>query len=254
MGVNIPLLGKGLAYSESFSSLAKLWGWISLLSPGTCITNLPSSVLHGPKTLLQSTSALLILDLVVRKSFVPGVLVVGHSLVPVNNGYLLDRCLYYFQDGLQVRVQRMEKELELLTADFRAWLDWGGGPSETIRLPPPLTPAHIIKLLGKVTLQRLDELRNMLPFESLERVQADIAAIQQMHEERTEPALRAVGCNTKMLLQKVKEMESAVERLTDEQKQLLTALALLEEQLSQTRLELQAARAANKDMDSSIVK
>ncbi|XP_055487404.1 SUN domain-containing protein 2-like isoform X2 [Leucoraja erinacea] len=156
------------------------------------------------------------------------------------------------QAGLQVRVQRMEKELELLTADFRAWLDWGGGSSETIRLPPPLTPAHIIKLLGKVTLQRLDELRNMLPFESLERVQADIAAIQQMHEERTEPALRAVGCNTKMLLQKVKEMESAVERLTDEQKQLLTALALLEEQLGQTRLELQAARAVNKDMDSSM--
>ncbi|XP_032883670.1 formin-like protein 1 [Amblyraja radiata] len=55
-----------------------------------------------------------------------------------------------------------------------------------------------------------------------------------------------------MLLQKVKEMESAVERLTDEQKQLLTALALLEEQLSQTRLELQAARAAQKDMDSSM--
>ncbi|XP_032869051.1 SUN domain-containing protein 2-like [Amblyraja radiata] len=146
----------------------------------------------------------------------------------------------------------MEKELDLLTAAFRAWLDWGGEPSETTRLPPPPTPAHIIKLLGKVTLQRLEELREMLPFESLERVQADIAAIQQMHEERTEPALRAVGCNTKMLLQKVKEMESAVERLTDEQKQLLTALVLVEEQLSQTRLELQAARAGQKDVDSSM--
>ncbi|XP_055487597.1 uncharacterized protein LOC129694866 isoform X1 [Leucoraja erinacea] len=54
------------------------------------------------------------------------------------------------------------------------------------------------------------------------------------------------------VLQEVKEMESAVERLTDEQKQLLTALALLEEQLSQTRLELQTAHVAQKDMDPSM--
>ncbi|XP_055486544.1 SUN domain-containing protein 2-like isoform X2 [Leucoraja erinacea] len=59
---------QGLAYLELFSPFAKLWGWISLLSPGTCITNLPSSVVHGPKTLLQSTSALLILDPVGRYS------------------------------------------------------------------------------------------------------------------------------------------------------------------------------------------
>ncbi|XP_032869057.1 SUN domain-containing protein 2-like [Amblyraja radiata] len=154
------------------------------------------------------------------------------------------------QAGLQVRVHRMEKELDQLTAAFRARLDWGGESSETISLPLSLTPAHIIKLLGKVTLQNQDELQNMLPFESLERVEPDIAAIQQMHEELTEPALSPDDC--KMMLQKVKEMESAVERLTDEQKQLLTALALLEEQLSQTRLEMQAARAGQKDVDSSM--
>ncbi|XP_055486233.1 SUN domain-containing protein 2-like isoform X2 [Leucoraja erinacea] len=253
---------QGLAYSKSFSPLAKLWGWILLLSPEKA---LPLVYWWLGTAWYQLTTAISLIDVFTVSRCVPHVkkwmllvllALLGVGLLMASRG-IWSRpeklgSLESPQAGLQVRVQRMEKELELLTADLRAWLDWGGGPSETIRLPPPLTPAHIIKLLGKVTLQRLDELRNMLPFESLERVQADIAAIQQKHEERTEPALRAVGCNTKMLLQKVKEMESAVERLTDEQKQLLTALALLEEQLSQTRLELQAARVVNKDMDSSM--
>ncbi|XP_032869440.1 SUN domain-containing protein 2 isoform X2 [Amblyraja radiata] len=256
---------QGLAYSESFSPLAKLWGWISLLSPGKA---LPLVYWWLGTAWYQLTTAISLIDVFTLSRFVPHVkkwmllvllALLGVGLLMLSRSIwsraekpgVLESTQVSPQAGLQVRVHRMEKELELLTADFRAWRDLGGEPSETIRLPPPLTPAHI-EQLGKVTLQRLEELQNMLPFESLERVQADIAAIQQMHEERTEPALRAVDYNNKMLLQKVKEMESAVERLTDEQKQLLTALALLEEQLSQTRLELQAAHAAQKDMDSSM--
>ncbi|XP_055518974.1 SUN domain-containing protein 2-like isoform X2 [Leucoraja erinacea] len=251
----------GLAYSESFSPLAKLWGWISLLSPEKA---LPLVFWWLSTAWYQLTTAISLIDVLTLSRCVPHVkkwmllvllalLGVGLLMSPTGTWSRAEKpdALESTQAGLQVRVHRMEKELELLTADFRAWRDLGGEPSETIRLPPPLTPAHI-EQLGKVTLQRLEELQKMLPFESLERVQADIATIQQMHEERTEPALRAVDYNNKMLLQKVKEMESAVERLTDEQKQLLTALALLEEQLSQTRLELQAAHAAQKDMDSSM--
>ncbi|XP_055521176.1 SUN domain-containing protein 2-like [Leucoraja erinacea] len=203
---------QGLAYSKSFSPLAKLWGWISLLSPEKA---LPLVYWWLGTAWYQLTTAISLIDVFTPFRCVPHVkkwmllvlqALLGVGLLMSSRGIwsrpeklgALERTQVSPWAGLQVRVQRMEKELELLTADLRAWLDWGGGPSETIRLPPPLTPAHIIKLLGKVTLQRLDELRNMLPFESLERVQADIAAIQQKHEERTEPALRAVGCNTKV--------------------------------------------------------
>ncbi|XP_055487691.1 SUN domain-containing protein 2-like [Leucoraja erinacea] len=254
----------GLAYSESFSPLAKLWGWISLLSPEKA---LPLVYWWLRTAWYQLTTAISLIDVFTLSRCVPHVkkwmllvllalLGIGVLMSPrgiwsrAENPGALESTQVNPQADLQVRVHRMEKELDQLTAAFRAGLDWGSESSETISLPLSLTPAQIIKLLGKVTLQNQDELQNMLPFESLERVEPDIAAIQQMHEELTEPALSPDDC--KMMLQKVKEMESAVERLTDEQKQLLTALALLEEQLSQTRLELQAVRAGQKDMDSTM--
>ncbi|XP_078286480.1 SUN domain-containing protein 2-like isoform X2 [Rhinoraja longicauda] len=278
---------QGSAYSASFSPPARLWGWVSLLSPGKA---LPMVYWWLGTAWYQLTTAFSLLDVFTLSRCVPHVkrwlllvllVLLGVGLLMSSRGIwsraekpvggageartraagpwepvanALDRTP---QADLQVRVQRMEKQLEQLTADFRAWLDRGGGQAQPVEenpppLPPPLTPAQITKLLGEMTSQKLEELQNSLPIDSLRRVQADVATIRQKQEERTEPALRAVSGQTQEMLQKVKEMESSVESVTDEQKQLLTALGLLEEQLSQTQLELLAARAAQRDMDSSV--
>ncbi|XP_032885445.1 uncharacterized protein LOC116978434 [Amblyraja radiata] len=62
---------------------------------------------------------------ITRKSSAPGLLVVGHSLVPVNNGHLLDRCLY----SVQVRAPGIHR------LPSSTW-------SHPSPLPPP-SPPHL---------------------------------------------------------------------------------------------------------------
>ncbi|XP_051899371.1 SUN domain-containing protein 2-like [Pristis pectinata] len=277
----------GSTHSAAFSPVSRLWGWVSVLSPGKAL-----SMMYWwlGTTWYQLTTAVSLLDVFTLSRCVPYVkrwlllvllVLLGVCLLissrsiwsraekPVEGAgeagkravgsreaaaSVLDLTP---QSDLQARVRRMEQQLEQLTADFRAWLDRGSGRDQSREaqpdhLTPPLTPAHVTKLLGEMTSQKLEELRDSLPIDSLRRVQADIAAIQQKQEEQTEPELRAVSSQTQEMLQKVKGMESAVESMTDEQKKLLAALGQLEEQLSQTQLELLAMHTAQRDVVSNV--
>ncbi|XP_072127932.1 SUN domain-containing protein 2 isoform X2 [Mobula birostris] len=277
----------GSAQPAATSPVSRFWGWVSVLSPGKAL-----SMMYWwlGTSWYRLTTAVSLLDVFTLSRCVPYVkkwlllvllaLLLGVCLLlsarniwsraekPVEGAEAEKRVVgsrkpatpvldLTLQSELQARVQRMEQQLEQLTTDFRTWLAQGigqGQPREAQpdHITPPLTQAHISKLLGEMTNQKLEELRDSLPFDSLRRVQADVAAIQQKQEGQMEPELRAVSSQNQEMLQKVKGVESAVESMTDEQRKLLAAVGQLEEQLSQTQQELRAARTAQKDVVSDL--
>ncbi|XP_062918675.1 SUN domain-containing protein 2 [Mobula hypostoma] len=277
----------GSAQPAATSPVSRFWGWVSVLSPGKAL-----SMMYWwlGTSWYRLTTAVSLLDVFTLSRCVPYVkkwlllallaLLLGVCLLlsarsiwsraekPVEGAEVEKRVVgsrkpaapvldLTLQSELQARVQRMEQQLEQLTTDFRAWLAQGigqGQPREAQpdHVTPPLTQAHIGKLLGEMTNQKLEELRDSLPFDSLRRVQADVAAIQQKQEGQMEPELRAVSSQNQEMLQKMKGVESAVESMTDEQRKLLAAVGQLEEQLSQTQQELRAARTAQKDVVSDL--
>ncbi|XP_072889634.1 SUN domain-containing protein 2 isoform X1 [Hemitrygon akajei] len=277
----------GSSQPAATSPVSRFWGWVSVLSPGKAL-----SMMYWwlGTSWYRLTTAVSLLDVYTLSRCVPYVkkwlllvllaLLLGVCLLlsarsiwsraekPVEGAGTEKRVVgpqepatpvldLTLQSELQARVQRMELQLEQLTTDFRAWLDQSNGQGQPTEaqpdhVTPPLTQAHITKLLGEMTNQKLEELRDSLPFDSLRKVQADIAAIQQKQEGQMEPELRTVSSQNQEMLQKVKGVESAVESMTDEQKKLLSAVGQLEDQLSQTQLELQAARTAQKDVVSDM--
>ncbi|XP_069764632.1 SUN domain-containing protein 2 isoform X2 [Narcine bancroftii] len=270
----------GTVNSAMSSPVSTLWRWLSMLSPGTCLSmaywwlgttwyqlttavslldvfTLSRCVSHVKRWLLLGLLALLGFCLLMLfrgiwyRTEVP-VGVAGRRIVRPQQpaAPVLDLAS---QSDLQARVQRMEEQLEKLSADLRALLGQGqSGEGAANPLQSPLMPAQVTKLLDEMTSQKMKKLQGSLDINSLQRIRADIAAIQQKQEGQMEPTLQTVSTQTQEMLQKVKGVESTVESVTDKQRKLLAALDQLEEQLGQTQLELLAARTAQRDMASDM--
>ncbi|XP_067875430.1 SUN domain-containing protein 2-like [Heterodontus francisci] len=284
----------GSAYSAPASPVAKLWNWISVLSPGEAL----SMIYWWLGTAwYQLTTAASLLDVYTLSRCVPsmkrwlllGLLVLlGLLGVWLLISFRLARPRAEMpakverdaakwsswpeklaapamdlsqQFDLQSRVQRMEHQLAQLASDFHTQLQHDTEASrriqeaaerETVSVIPPLTQGDVTKLLQEFVSQQHEVVRDELPNDSISRIQTDIATIQQQHDAQMELLLQKVNGQTEEMFREIKEAKSAFVSVTDEQQTLLSALNQLEEQLSQTQLELMGVRTAQRNMASNM--
>ncbi|XP_078093668.1 SUN domain-containing protein 2 isoform X2 [Mustelus asterias] len=281
----------GSAYSAPGSPVAKLWNWMSVLSPGKAL----SMVYWWLGTAwYQLTTAASLLDVYTLSRCIPSMkrwLLLGLLVLPGLLGVWLlishrtsrsraevpakmereaakwsawpEKLAAPSLDlSLQTRVQRMEHQLAQLDSDFRTQLQQDTETSqrvqpaaerENIPAVPPLTRDDVTKLLQEFVHQQQGVVSDELPDDSILRIQSDIATVRQQQDARMDELLQKLNGKTEEMSREIKEVKSAfVSTVTDEQKTLLSALNQLEEQLGQTQLELMEMRTAQRNMASNV--
>ncbi|XP_041033745.1 SUN domain-containing protein 2-like isoform X1 [Carcharodon carcharias] len=280
----------GSAYSPA-SPFAKIWNWISLLSPGKAL----SMVYWWLGTAwYQLTTAASLLDVYTLSRCVPSMkrwsllgllvllgllgvwLLISHRTarsraeIPAKiereaakwSAWPEKLAAPALDLSLQSRVQRMEHQLAQLASDFRTQLQQDTEPGQRIQLAaerenipvvPPLTREDVTKLLQEFAHQQHEMGQDEVPNDSILRIQSDIATIRQQQDARMEQLLQKVNGQTEEMSREIKEVKSAfLSSVTDEQKTLLSALNQLEEQLGQTQLELMDVHTTQRNMASSM--
>uniref|UniRef100_UPI00398F8C3D SUN domain-containing protein 2 isoform X2 n=1 Tax=Pristiophorus japonicus TaxID=55135 RepID=UPI00398F8C3D len=246
------------------SPIAKLWNWISLLSPGKALSMVywwlgtawyqltTAASLLDVYTLSRCGSSMkkwLLLGLLVLLGLLGVWLLMSSRLarpqaeVPAN----IERDARKWsawpeklaapamdtsqQSDLQSRMRGIEHQLAQLASDLHTRLQQDAERSQRIQpaaeggsvpVVPPLTREDVTKMFNEFARQQHE-----LPNDSVSR-------IQEMYRE-------------------MKEAKSAFESIvTDEQRTLLSALNQLEQQLSQTQLELIGMRTAQRDLATNM--
>ncbi|XP_038639576.1 SUN domain-containing protein 2-like isoform X2 [Scyliorhinus canicula] len=281
----------GSAYSAPASPVAKLWNWISVLSPGKALSMVywwlgtawyqltTAASLLDVYTLsrcLPSMKRWLLLSLLVLLGLLGVWLLISHRTarsraeMPAKleresskwSAWPEKLAAPALDLSLQSRVQRMEQQLAQLASDFRTQLQQETKPSqqmqparerETIPVEPPLTQDDVTKLLQEFVTQQREAVQDEVPNDSILRIQNNIAVVQQQQDARMEQLLQELNGQTEEMFREIQEAKSAfTSTVTDEQKSFQSALNQLEEQLGQTQLELMDVRTVQTNMASNV--
>ncbi|XP_067830811.1 SUN domain-containing protein 2-like [Heptranchias perlo] len=285
----------GSTHSAPASPIAKLWNWISVLSPGKAL----SMVYWWLGTAwYQLTTAASLLDVYTLSRCVPsmkrwlllGLLVLlgllGVWLLmssrPVRTRAEMPAKIereaakwsawpeklaapamdLSQQDDLQSRMQRIEHQLAQLASDLSTRVQQDTENSqrirqategETVPVAPPLTQDDVTKLFNEYTSQQHESFRDEPPNDSISKIQNELAIIRNQQDAQMEKVLQKISGQTEEMYREMKDAKSAFESsVTDEQRTLLSALNQLEEQLSQTQLELINMHTAQRNMASNM--